>query len=54
MTFIIGKIIIRIISLYNLWKDGEILQKKIMKDYKMSRTTLHKHIIRLKKEGRIS
>ena len=44
----------KLISLYNQWKDGEILQKKIMKDCKMSRTTLHKHITRLKKEGRIS
>ena len=44
----------KLISLYNQWKDGEILQKKIMKDFKMSRTTLHKHISRLKKEGRIS
>ena len=44
----------KLISLYNQWKDGEILQKKIMKDCKMSRTTLHKHISRLKKEGRIS
>ena len=43
----------KLISLYNQWKDGEILQKKIMKDCKMSRTTLHKHITRLKKEGRI-
>ncbi|MBR6851636.1 MAG: recombinase family protein [Lachnospiraceae bacterium] len=44
----------KLISLYNQWKDGEILQKKIMKDCRMSRTTLHKHITRLKKEGRIS
>ena len=44
----------KLISLYNQWKDGEILQKKIMKDCKMSRTTLHKHITRLKKEGKIS
>ena len=44
----------KLISLYNQWKDGEILQKKIMKDSRMSRTTLHKHITRLKKEGRIS
>ena len=43
----------KLISLYNQWKDGEILQKKIMKDCKMSRTTLHKHITRLKKEGKI-
>lgn len=43
----------KLISLYNQWKDGEILQKKIMKDCRMSRTTLHKHITRLKKEGRI-
>ena len=43
----------KLISLYNQWKDGEILQKKIMNDCKMSRTTLHKHITRLKKEGRI-
>ena len=42
----------KLISLYNQWKDGEILQKKIMKDCRMSRTTLHKHITRLKKEGR--
>ena len=41
----------KLISLYNQWKDGEILQKKIMKDCRMSRTTLHKHITRLKKEG---
>ena len=44
----------KLISLYNQWKDREILQKKIMKDCRMSRTTLHKHITRLKKEGRIS
>ena len=44
----------KLISLYNQWKDGEILQKKIMRDCRMSRTTLHKHITRLKKEGRIS
>ena len=43
----------KLISLYNQWKDGEILQKKIMKDCRMSRTTLHNHITRLKKEGRI-
>ena len=43
----------KLISLYNQWKDGEILQKKIMKDCRMSRTTLHKHINRLKKEGKI-
>ena len=43
----------KLISLYNQWKDSEILQKKIMKDCRMSRTTLHKHITRLKKEGRI-
>ena len=28
-------------------------KREIMKDCKMSRTTLHKHITRLKKEGRI-
>ena len=44
----------KLISLYNQWKDGEILQKKIMKDCRMSRTTLHKHFTRLKKEGKIS
>lgn len=43
----------KLISLCNQWKDGEILQKKIMKDCRMSRTTLHKHITRLKKEGKI-
>ena len=37
----------KLISLYNQWKDGEILQKKIMKDCRMSRTTLHKHINRI-------
>ena len=43
----------KLISLYNQWKDGEILQKKIMKDCRMSRTTLPKHITKLKKGGRI-
>ena len=43
----------KLVEMYNEWKDNYIYQKKIMKEFGISRTTLNKHLNRLVAEGRI-
>lgn len=44
----------KLVEMYNEWKDNYIYQKKIMKEFGISRTTLNKHLNRLAAEGRIT
>ncbi|MBE6116619.1 MAG: winged helix-turn-helix transcriptional regulator [Erysipelotrichaceae bacterium] len=44
----------KLIEMYNEWKENLIYQKKILKEFGISRTTLNKHINRLAKEGKIT
>lgn len=44
----------KLVEMYNEWKDNYIYQKKIMKEFGISRTTLNKHLNRLAAEGMIT
>ena len=44
----------KLVEMYNEWKDSYIYQKKIMKEFGISRTTLNKHLNRLAAEGMIT
>ena len=44
----------KLIEMYNEWKENLIYQKKILKEFGISRTTLNKHINRLAKERKIT
>ena len=43
----------KFVELYNEWRAGHILQKRIMDEFRISRTTMNKHIKRLKTNKRI-